>query len=163
MSDRMERLRALVTRALHPKTPEEEARTSAMQACRLVKELHLLDGDARPVRKTQARSPQESELDRDVILKLGPDRGGRRRMHVLLEQMAKVTACGETIPATGVLESRGEPGWGPRMTVRIPYWYSGPDDWQRRISSYCWEASGPWAYAQKCEGCWAAWCQLQVV
>jgi hypothetical protein len=43
MADPIQRARDLVSRASHPGTPEEEARSCAVQACRLIREHKLLD------------------------------------------------------------------------------------------------------------------------
>jgi hypothetical protein len=168
MTDKLERLRSLVARAVHPKTLEEEARTSAMLACRLIVELKLLDEPVRrSVRYPQASRPvpskdEHSELDLSIMLRLGPDRGdGRRRMHVLFtsSEMFKVAMCNTDIPQAGVLEAKGEPGWGPKMEVRIPYWAAeNRAAVQYRLRSVCFEASGPWSYAQWCQTCWTTWC-----
>jgi hypothetical protein len=49
MTATFERVRSLISRALHPGTPVEEARTSAVIACRLLAEHGPLRPDTQPV------------------------------------------------------------------------------------------------------------------
>lgn len=46
MTDSLDKVKSLIQRALHPSTPEEEARTSAMQAVRIISRDGLLRGSS---------------------------------------------------------------------------------------------------------------------
>lgn len=60
MGKALERVRSLIARAVHPDTPVEEARTSAMIACKLIAEHKLLDNTAEAVRDSYNKAWPEA-------------------------------------------------------------------------------------------------------